>query len=116
MSVYEIAEKFKDKSRKIPYPQIPVKPDRDVFSSNEAYGKALDNWEFAIEIYNQEQRAYKQRQQEIKLEFKNALGRELGLSKHPKYDTLYNMAWERGHSSGYTEVAMEAENLSELLK
>jgi hypothetical protein len=35
--------------------------------------------------------------------------------KHPKADLLWSKAWDRGHSSGLSEVWFDLEDLSELL-
>lgn len=39
-----------------------------------------------------------------------------GLAGHPKADLLWSIAWDRGHSSGYSEVINEYEQMAELLK
>jgi hypothetical protein len=55
--------------------------------------------------------------EEIRLDqlFKFDLEEEYGTSGHPKADLLYTKAWERGHSSGLSEVAGVYSDLSELL-
>ena len=47
--------------------------------------------------------------------FKRDLFEELGISDHPKREKLYSLAWELGHSTGFSEVVSYAEQLSELL-
>ena len=40
---------------------------------------------------------------------------ETKLTKHPKAEKAYQIAWDRGHASGYYEVFMYLEELAELL-
>lgn len=51
----------------------------------------------------------------VETDLKAALAKELGLEGHPKFDKLYTIAYQHGHSSGFNEVAMYAEEFSELL-
>ena len=48
-------------------------------------------------------------------QFKIDLLAVLGFDDHPKGATLFRLAWEYGHSSGYAEVLRYADELSELL-
>lgn len=41
---------------------------------------------------------------------------EVGLSDHPKAHEIFSYAWEKGHSSGYSEVFNELQDLSGLFK
>jgi hypothetical protein len=56
-------------------------------------------------------RRYREEEGRLAGLFHDDLLAELGLTDHPKADLLYSMAWERGHSSGYSEVANEAHSL-----
>lgn len=47
---------------------------------------------------------------------KNDLAKKFDLVGHPKLDQLYDLAWEFGHSSGYSEVATYFADISVLLK
>ena len=48
-------------------------------------------------------------------EFKRDLFEELGIENHPKRQLLFEKAWERGHSSGYSEVYNVALDLVDLI-
>lgn len=48
--------------------------------------------------------------------FQADLEAEHGLTGHPKAAMLFGIAWERGHSSGYTDVANVYDEISQLLK
>lgn len=39
-----------------------------------------------------------------------------GISKHPKANSVFSMAWEYGHSSGFREVYNYLQDLSQLIK
>ena len=47
--------------------------------------------------------------------FRSDLLESLGITNHQKADRLFSLAWELGHSSGYTEVYSYACELVELL-
>lgn len=47
--------------------------------------------------------------------FKADLEEEYGLAGHPKADKLYSIAYERGHSGGYREIAECYSQMAELL-
>lgn len=48
--------------------------------------------------------------------FRADLEAEEGLTGHPKADALWRIAWDRGHSSGYSEILECYEQMVELLK
>jgi hypothetical protein len=48
--------------------------------------------------------------------FKEDLFKEHGVSEHPKRERCYSLAYEYGHSSGYSEVANYFNELVNLIK
>jgi hypothetical protein len=48
--------------------------------------------------------------------FEEDLLRELNLLEHPKAKALLHLAWDLGHSSGLSAVAIIAGELAELLR
>ena len=48
--------------------------------------------------------------------FKEDLFVELGIENNPKRDKLFSLAWEMGHSCGFNEVYLVAEDLVELIR
>lgn len=115
-SVYDIASYFSDELDKLHFPKPPSKPQRSDFSNHASYGTALDDFEnVSAKTYREQQLAYKESVSNINVRFKDAVLLFLGISKHQKAEKLWSMAWDRGHSSGYSEIAMEAESLAELL-
>jgi len=75
---------------------------RSALDAQEAYEAALGDW----------------RTENLRLqgEFKRDAFRELGLIGHPKAEAAFTLAWEWGHSAGYSEVFSYLEELAGLLK
>lgn len=65
-------------------------------------------------FYN-ERNKYNENTMKLYQQFKDDLADELGLTNHPKWDKLFEIAWEEGHGDGYEDVYYYAEKLSELL-
>lgn len=121
-SVYDIAKHFKSLWDAVPYPEIyslPPKPNRKDFPNHASYGVALDDWETAGKQIKEEFRklrsAWSTETSRIEDEFKKELLKFLEVADHPKADKLWQLAWEQGHSDGFNEVAMHAEELAELI-
>jgi hypothetical protein len=70
---------------------------------------------FDVDSYKKIVDKYREEENKIYCQFKKDLLEELGIADHPKAELLFNMAWDRGHSCGYSEVLIEAGELSELL-
>jgi hypothetical protein len=51
-----------------------------------------------------------------RLEFRKKLELEHGLQNHPKRDRLWELAWEEGHSGGWSEISLVYSELATLLK
>jgi len=58
---------------------------------------------------------YREKQQEVNLEFRAALEEDYGTNGHPKADKLWEMAWEDGHSEGYCGVENCYDKYSDLI-
>jgi hypothetical protein len=59
---------------------------------------------------------YGARTAQLEAQFKQDLFVELGIVGHPKADKLYSIAWEMGHSAGYSEVLSYAWDMVDLIK
>jgi hypothetical protein len=59
---------------------------------------------------------YHEAERQSILNFRQALFDEHGVSNHPKRNKAFDIAWEHGHASGFTEVANYFADLAELLK
>lgn len=82
-----------------------------VYNSQEPYPSGLSGLE-RMEALN----AYHTSQRLGLTLFKADALEEVGLTNHPKADKAYELAWSRGHSSGFAEVLFELEELADLLK
>lgn len=49
-------------------------------------------------------------------EFKADLLQAYGVTDNPRADRAFSLAWDRGHSCGYQEVAIVFADLAELIK
>jgi|SRR6185295_6894010 len=59
--------------------------------------------------------AYNEDQARLCKQFKLDLEVEHGVIGNPKADKLFEIAWEQGHSSGYSEVALHYDQLVVLI-
>jgi hypothetical protein len=72
--------------------------------------------DFDKDAYYAETRKYRDLQNALEREFKADLFDEHGVTAHPKANRAFDIAWEHGHSSGYSEVANYFDDLADLLK
>lgn len=115
MGYYDVAEQFTERARGIPYPEMPQKPERGDLTPS-AYGRAIAAYEKAKDVAYAGRKDYDTLHAQCDDDFKAALAVELGLDGHPKYDLLFRLAWQEGHSGGYSEVASCADTFAELLR
>ena len=59
---------------------------------------------------------YRKKIMEINTAFKNALFEANGIENNSKREDCYRIAWEYGHSSGYSEIEIYFQELVELIK
>lgn len=115
--IYEMATDMDNKSRSIKYPETPQKPVKRSYETNTDYGKRLDYYDdVEMPQYRKDKDLYHKKRNDVYELFKQNLLSMLEIEKHPKADKLFSLAWERGHSNGYYEVALEASELVDLLK
>lgn len=70
---------------------------------------------FLKDDYQEAIKAYNRGEGEVTDRFKKDLLEELGVNDHPKADALFSKAWDKGHSSGYSEVYNAALDLVDLI-
>ena len=116
MTPQEAAEKAEKAQRKLEYPERPRRAYGSDGESGASFDARLDEYDNAVEEWLIRLREYRTLETQVIEVFKRDLLVSLDLTEHPKANRLYAMAWEHGHSSGYAEVAMYAEELAELLK
>lgn len=71
--------------------------------------------DFDKDAFNLERNNYHTTSADLSLQFKADLADELGLTNHPKWDKLFEIAWEEEHDCGYEAVYNYASTLAELL-
>lgn len=71
--------------------------------------------DFDKDAFNLERNNYHTTSADLSLQFKADLADELGLTGHPKFDKLFDIAWEEEHDCGYEAVYNYASTLAELL-
>lgn len=59
---------------------------------------------------------YQEEQHRLHMEFKKALYAEYGVEGNPKAEMAYAIAYDKGHSSGYSEIAIEFDTIVPLIK
>lgn len=116
MDIYDIARECSEKAAAIPYGEMPKEPKYDDFDSPTKYGRAMAQYKRERDTAKAQREAWHGEQDKVNQEFKQRIAKALGLENHPKFDTLYRITWDEGHSSGFNEVAMHCDTLSELLK
>jgi hypothetical protein len=107
-----------DYRNKLTYPESPSKPRlphnptaaqaREYADKLEAYEDSKGELRRQRDLYNAETR-------QLEAQFREDLEAEYNMKGHPKADVLFMMAWDRGHSSGYGEVASYYDDFHELI-
>lgn len=69
-----------------------------------------------LAAYNSAMKEYRDAEAAAMEQFQNDLFKEIGIENHPNRFKLFQKAWDRGHSSGYSEVMNEAWDLVDLIK
>jgi hypothetical protein len=104
---------------KLPYPQKPTKPRLDhatvTSTSAKEHAEHLAEFERLLTQYRADKEAYDKDCEACLAAFKHDLFADLGLKDHPKAEKLYQIAWDRGHSSGLENVYCEASELAALI-
>ncbi len=88
--------------------EVYVKAGRGDYNSKLPYERSSKN----KEVHD----AYREDNHRLYLQFKYDLEAEYGVEDNPKKDKLFEIAWEQGHSYGFTEVALHYAQLVELIK
>ncbi len=102
------------------YPTKPEKPylkrDTETAATVREYADALAAWETSMVEYNRLKTIFYNKQSELEAKFKVDVLAEYGLTGHPKANAVFELAWDEGHSSGYSEVEIWVAKLAGLVK
>lgn len=106
MTVYDVAAEATNRADKIEYPPMPAAPNRGDYDTPQKYGRAVGRYEAEKEKVRAARDQWSTKQADVEQWFKTEIARVLELEGHPKFDTLFRIAWSEGHSSGFNEVAI----------
>jgi hypothetical protein len=102
------------------YPIRPVKPylkrGTETAATVREYADALAAFETNMVEYNRLITIFNTKQRELDAKFKVDVLAEYGLTGNPKANDVFELAWEEGHSSGYSEVMLWVCKLASLVK
>lgn len=112
----KIVDVYKAKHAAIKYPVRPSKPLRIGFPNNKTWGEALDQWEIDSQAFTEKRKQYGVLTDEVISEFKQELAKYYGVENHPKLDSVWEFAWEHGHSSGFSDIAIYFDQFVQLIK
>jgi Fic family protein len=82
----------------------------------EEYPNAIIQEVLDKETYLEQMKKYGEEKQKLQEEFINDLFEEFGVGDNAKRHKAFDLAWEKGHASGYSEVYSEFYDLVELIK
>lgn len=80
------------------------------------YADEVEQWEESMREYELEVARYRRAEGDSQRRFQNDILRECGLEGHPKADDVCTLAWEEGHSEGYSGVALWVRKLADLVR
>lgn len=84
---------------------------KDMLGANTVIERSVDD-----EAFKDARRAYAADQARLTEQFKQDLFVEHDVVTNPKRDKCYSLAWDRGHSDGYGEVASYFDTFVDLIK
>lgn len=77
--------------------------------------RAKAKYEADVASYTTAMEAYRKESGELEIKFQRDLEVENGVSGHPRAGLLYQLAYDRGHSSGMGEVALYYSEMADLI-
>ena len=107
---------FDDYNIRLPYPARPSRAFKDLYSLNpKEAAEEVTKYQVAEATYRTKMKEYVQEEERLRNLFKADAIKEAGLEGHPRAHKAYSMAWQRGHSSGYSDVMSALYEFAELL-
>ena len=87
-------------------PKKPSKPKEETSYAYEEYAKNLKDWEREIQEHESACSLVEKHNDGIETHVENYIKKEAGLRgfNQAQQDILWHRAWDKGHSSGYSEV------------
>lgn len=97
--------------------KVPLSPPAlEIDEVHTSVARAREMREEHVKARREQRRLYDEEEGRLRQVFQADLEAEYGLAGHPKADRLFGIAWDHGHSSGYSDVAGYYGELAELLK
>lgn len=96
---------------KVPYSIDKIPVDENTMTVKQA----REHTESEKQRSREQTRKHRENEGVMSAAVKSDLEAQEGLVGHPKADLLWSIAWERGHSSGYSDVISVYEEMAELL-
>ena len=96
----------------VPYTITRVPVDEDKMTVKQA----REHTESEKQRGRDQMRKHREREAELNMLVKSDLEAQHGIVGHPKADKLWSLAWDAGHSAGYSDVITYYEDFVELLK
>jgi hypothetical protein len=104
----------------LPYPNRPKKPmlaDKHTVADVRKYAEDMEKYEADRVVFEEDRRKYNEKTVEVDEQFWKDVFDDFGISqKHPKAALLRRLAWQQGHSAGYSEVYNYASELADFLR
>jgi hypothetical protein len=116
MDIYDniASKKYEAKDE---YPQKPARPIKDIAQTHAAFGHTLDAYEVELVAYRGKVSLWKDKQANLQGDFCDDLAKHHGIApSDPFYAAMWSIAYDRGHSGGFNEIANYMEDLVPLLK
>lgn len=110
---------YKKYANPLEYPKRPSAPIQPVAGTSQLYREyadALDRHEKEKHEYNLLKQKYSEKDAELYAQFKVDALKETGLWGHEAGNRAFLLAWELGHSAGYSEVFIHLERIAYVIK
>jgi len=111
------------KGKELVYPKRPTKPLQSHFDKNSSgmrmYADKLEEYEKDFEVYTSEMKKYRDHKNILDSQIVDFIKDFSGLNSivpEQYRSKVYTYAYQQGHSSGYSEVAIILENLVEIFE
>lgn len=104
---------FNNYVNKVNFPIKPTKPVLKGKTPNDyrVYADELEKYEADLEQWKEDLKKHGAEERKLQEQFKEDMFKFLGIENHPKRERVFTEAWNEGHSAGYYEVFIIAEDL-----
>ena len=93
-------------------PVEPIQPKNGIPQLYREYADALDIYNTQKKEYNHLRQKYNEKDSELYAAFKVDALKEVGLWGHEAGNRAFELAWDKGHANGYSEVFIYLEQIA----